>query len=161
MPITSRVGQVQDTFAEQLRARPGLQTLETEMQVKGPVPVDVGWPEGQLRAVHVWIDGAIDDWEEEWSTTGQAGPAAKDESFTLTVNIAVTLKAKTYAPLRDVALAIASQVELQLHEDFQIGGTAKYASVVGGALVEGVLTDGTRQVLIERRVQVRTHLTRP
>jgi hypothetical protein len=156
---STRIPIVMDALADQLRQRPGLQQLAVAgIAWKGPVPIDVGFPPQGPRALHIWIDGDVEEWEQSWANTGIAGIAPRDELFTLTVNHAVSLMADTFVKVRDLAVVMADELASLLVDDFSIAGTAEMAQITGGTLSEGVLSDGQRECLIEQKLRIRTYI---
>jgi len=102
---SSRVGAAQDALYAILNARAGYTNADGSK-----VPVDLGYPLPIPQDEHVWISGEINDWTQEAETTGDM--PARQEDFTLTVNIIVRRTTGSYTNVRDRALVLASEVEL-------------------------------------------------
>jgi hypothetical protein len=147
--LTTQVPVVLQALHEQLAARPTL--------LARGVPVDLGWPTGGPQPRHLWLDGSIEDWSEEWlNTVAAVGPTPKEERFTITANLLWGTAEAEFVPLMLEAFDVAGEVDRQVQEDFTIGGTVDESNITGGEFGEDYATEGGRRILITRRIAVRT-----
>lgn len=148
--LVTAVPAAQDAFAAQLKKRSALRK----------VAVDVGYPSGGLKLEHIWISGVIDDWAQEWSTSGQDGPAGIDESFTLHTLVYVQKSGDSYIVVRDRLVELVAEVQAQLRSDFTLDGTVQLATIVGGGggWDEGLLQKA-RTALLDIPIHCDAYLT--
>ncbi|MGH9168731.1 MAG: hypothetical protein ACRD02_12990 [Acidimicrobiia bacterium] len=154
MADTSRIGAAQDNFKTLIAAR----------QVSGNpiegVPLDVGFPDGGPQAEHIWVSGRVDDWDQEWETTGPAtGPdaASRQETFTLTVVCVVSAATVSWTEARDRVLAIAAEVARAALGDDTLAGAVFQSLVSGGKVSEGILPEA-RQAVAEIKLSCTAYL---
>lgn len=153
-PETTKVGVVQDALAEHIKEAPDVAGTKAV--------VAVGWPGGNQPDELVMIEGEVEDWTQTWATSGQAGLAAVDETFTLTVLVYVRRGvAGTYTEVRNRVVELIAAVQHAVRTDHTLDGAAALVVVGGGKSgrwVEGVEAKG-RSIAVEIPIACTTYLT--
>lgn len=105
----------------------------------------------------VWIGGDVEDWQLEYR---QSGLVARDEFYTLRINVLVVLTGtNNYVKTRDAVKAYTDKIEEALGDDPTLGGAVLLATVTGATLDEGIGQDGrSRMVLETLAVRIRAHV---
>jgi hypothetical protein len=148
--LVTAIPAAQDALAAGLERRDAL----------AKVKIDVGYPAGGLKLEHIWLSGVIDDWTQEWSTSGDGGPAGIDESFTLHTLVYVQKSGANYTVVRNRVVELIAEVQAQLRSDFTLGGTVQLATITGGGpgWDEG-LQERSRSVLVDIPIHCDAYLT--
>lgn len=150
------IGSTQDRLAQLLAQRAAI----------GETPVDVGYPSGGLQKEHIYVLGTVapGSWAQEWSTSGQGGPAGVDEQFTLTVRFWVLHELVVneahigWSTARDRCLELTGELQMLLREDHTLQGLLQLATIVSGDLYEGQ-SDQARQAIADVNVACTAYLT--
>lgn len=118
----------QDALLAALLAAPALAEWERQY----------GLPAGRPSERHIWIDEQVDNWEQAIRASGT--PAARDETFRLTVYVYSRRTGATAAEVRAEVKGAADVVADLVGQAPFLGGAVLYAEITGGRY-EGAFAD--------------------
>lgn len=97
----------------------------------------------ELLPENVWISGEVDDWNTDWRVSGLA---AKDESFTLRISIAVIRLGTDYQVARERVRELGREVEDAISADPTLSGIVMLAKISSFRLEDTLVDDRRRGV---------------
>lgn len=147
--VSSKLWDVQDALYDLL-----VYTMQ-EDPATARVRVTLGTPL-KMTDEDVWVSGEVQDWTQNYIVSGLA---AKEETFTLRICIAVQRLGLDYVPIRDRARYIGTRIENAIHNDPTLSGNALLARVASPILEEALVGEKKRAVGLNFDVEVMAHLT--
>lgn len=144
----SRLWEAQDALYAMLRAVT-FADRDVTVSLGRPATMDVN---------AVWVDGGVDTWDAAYRVSGLA---AKEEEFTLKVNVyAVALG--DYVDARNRVKAMGDEVEAAVVADYTLDGSVMLATISRGGMAEGIMDDGRRrQCLLTLYVKCSAYMNVP
>jgi hypothetical protein len=134
----------QDKLKEAIRSRANLDR----------VAVGLGEPT-RYEDDHIWISGEVPSWSQQFM---DSAATAKDEQFTLEINVLVSRSTQEYVVVRDRVKYLCDEIEEALVSDLFLDSTVEFAQIIEGRVDEFVSDERKRGLLVSLMVEIRTHL---
>jgi hypothetical protein len=103
----------------------------------------------------VWVSGETEVWNAEYAISGLG---AKDETFTMRVNVQVTRLGTEYVKARDDVKELGQAVEDVIADNPTLSGTVELAQISASRLAETLTDERHRTVALQIDVSCRAWL---